>query len=661
MSHNYQDRIVKGEVTQKGDRECGKRYEIIKKFLQQYKRPITILDLGAAQGYFSFKIAEDFDATCVMVESYESDTLKKLCEENDNDNTIFLNKHITPTMLEELSKCEHFDVVLALNVVHHIGDVERTMNALTKMCDHLIIETPPENDKGACGQQNITPILEYIKGTDSYELGTSKRHTSDTTSTISHIVCDNKYLQLPYFNAPPNVIPKEKDIEVISAFEQKKFKSRRKGEERDWIRGINFWTYHKLNGDFPPVNETLTELNKIKHKDKNPWNIIISGKHMEFIDLDDPEHEIDVKDNLTPLIEHGREYVSKIIFKGNVFNPTGIATANRELLKELSKLTKVQTSDIWTNQYDVNEGLEYLNEPINPGEKSCTIFSEAPHFWRDGYGKPYAMFVHEGTKIPETWVPQINKVSKLFVPSEATKNLFKWNGVYIPIVVIPHGVSEIYKPNKKAKEGEEKENFIFLSVNSWTGKEGDRKGTELLVKAFDEEFKDENVLLLLKISTFFEIGKNYADIIKTLLGHDNPKIMINDQYVPEKELVQYYQKSDCFVAPTRGEGFGLTMANAMACGLPMIATKDVNSGHMDFCKKEFTYFIDSKETKQADLNFYVPGNMLAEPDFESLKKQMRYVYENQKEAGEKGMKGSKFVRENFSWKESAKKLMEELK
>ena len=143
MSHNYQDRIVKGGVIQKGDRECEKRYEIIKKFLQQYKRPITILDLGAAQGYFSFKIAEDFDATCVMVESYEADTLKKLCEENDNDNTILLNKHINPTTLEELSKCEHFDVVLALNVVHHIGDVERTMNALTKMCDHLIIETPP--------------------------------------------------------------------------------------------------------------------------------------------------------------------------------------------------------------------------------------------------------------------------------------------------------------------------------------------------------------------------------------------------------------------------------------------------------------------------------------------------------------------------------------
>ena len=39
----------------------------------------------------------------------------------------------------------------------------------------------------------------------------------------------------------------------------------------------------------------------------------------------------------------------------------------------------------------------------------------------------------------------------------------------------------------------------------------------------------------------------------------------------------------------------------------------------------------------------------------------KILYENQEEASGKGMKGSRFVRENFSWKESAKKLMEELK
>ena len=59
----------------------------------------------------------------------------------------------------------------------------------------------------------------------------------------------------------------------------------------------------------------------------------------------------------------------------------------------------------------------------------------------------------------------------------------------------------------------------------------------------------------------------------------NKDIIVNSEYVKESELVgKYYHNADCFVAPTRGEGFGMTILNAMACGLPIVVTKDVNSG-----------------------------------------------------------------------------------
>lgn len=356
----------------------------------------------------------------------------------------------------------------------------------------------------------------------------------------------------------------------------------------------------------------------------------------------------------------------KILYKGNVFNPTGLATANREIVKAILKLKEkgenvsIQVSDIWHDRYEFNEGLDHLNTAINfnPTQKDLvTIFADYPQFWHEGYGKLYGYFLHEGTRLIPGWNQLMNRVEKVFVCSEATRNLFKWNDVIKPIEVIPYGTNpEVYKPSSEPSG-----TFIFLSVNSW-GNDGNRKGTDLLVKAFDEEFKKEDVKLILKIGTFWEGKIDYNQKVFEILGHLNDKIVINDKYVPESELVGYYQKANCFVAPSRGEAFGLTIINAMACGLPVCVTKDVNSGHMDFCKgKDSVLWIDAPEVKQGDRRFYAEGNMLAEPDLDSLKKQMRFAFENYKDLREKAIANSTDIRENWNWELTAKKLLEAIK
>ena len=59
----------------------------------------------------------------------------------------------------------------------------------------------------------------------------------------------------------------------------------------------------------------------------------------------------------------------KFLIKGNVFNPTGVATGNREIAKALHKLGhEVQVTDPFHSRYEFNEGLEYLNKPIETQE-----------------------------------------------------------------------------------------------------------------------------------------------------------------------------------------------------------------------------------------------------------------------------------------------------
>jgi glycosyltransferase involved in cell wall biosynthesis len=351
----------------------------------------------------------------------------------------------------------------------------------------------------------------------------------------------------------------------------------------------------------------------------------------------------------------------KILWRGNIFNPTGLATANREIVKALLKLdAKIQASDIWHDGYDFNKGLDKLNNPLNfnPGSGDLvTIFADYPQNWIEGFGKLYGYFLHEGTRLLPGWNNLINRAIKVFVPSEATKNLFKWNDVVIPIEVIPYGTNpEIYKPSTDPSG-----TFVFLSVNSWTGNEGDRKGTDLLIKAFDEEFKEEDVRLVLKIGTFWQKPIDYEAAVLNILGHKNEKIIVNFKYTPEEELVNFYHKANCFVAPTKGESFGLTIINAMACGMPVIVTKDINSGHMDYCKnKDSILWIDAPTVSQGDRRFFAEGNMLADPDINSLKKQMRFAYENYKDLRKKAITNSEEIRKNWTWENTAKKLLEAL-
>jgi len=247
----------------------------------------------------------------------------------------------------------------------------------------------------------------------------------------------------------------------------------------------------------------------------------------------------------------------KILMKGNVFNPTGIACANREIVKALDKLgVEVQCADVWHSGFDFNKGMEKFNKAIDGKKVDATIFSDYPQRWFDGYGKLIGCPIHEGTRLPQGWAETINTVDKIMVASEATRNLFKWNDVVVPTKTINYGVDpEVYNPGKK----EESEEFVFLSVNSWSGDEGDRKGTDILIKAFNEEFKgNDKVKLLLKISSFWQKvpAQFYLQKVMSLLNGHNPNILINPEYVNEDEIAKYYQQSDCFVAPTKGEGFG---------------------------------------------------------------------------------------------------------
>jgi SAM-dependent methyltransferase len=158
----YQDIVVNGQTIWQGlGPNCSERYNLIRKILDQYKRPIKVLDLGASNGYFSFKIAQDYDAHCVMVDT--TDRLLDLCYLNNTlKGIVYLKHNINLQDLLFLAEHEHFDVVLAFNVLHHLHPCKEIMDTLFLLGDVVIIETPPANDPRVDKKTTIPFIEEYL-------------------------------------------------------------------------------------------------------------------------------------------------------------------------------------------------------------------------------------------------------------------------------------------------------------------------------------------------------------------------------------------------------------------------------------------------------------------------------------------------------------------
>ncbi|MEK6884710.1 MAG: glycosyltransferase [Nanoarchaeota archaeon] len=265
--------------------------------------------------------------------------------------------------------------------------------------------------------------------------------------------------------------------------------------------------------------------------------------------------------------------------------------------------------------------------------------------------------VWEGDKIPKSWIKSLEdkRVNQIWVPSNHTRdaisNTTKNEDILNKLRIVPHGVNtEIFKPAQNLK----KDYFTFVANKGWKGGWNDRGGLQYVFKAFKEEFnKSEKVKCLVKLNNAYNspFWNWRAELNKLGINPNGADILVNVDPLPYKGLLEIYNSGDCFVCPSRAESFGLTMAEAMACGLPVITTN--YGGQTDFINNENGWLIGGKEEPANDDLIYEGVNWLT-PNIEELRKTMRYCFNNQEEVKNKGKKALEKIKE-FTWEESAKK------
>lgn len=272
----------------------------------------------------------------------------------------------------------------------------------------------------------------------------------------------------------------------------------------------------------------------------------------------------------------------------------------------------------------------------------------------------------ESSKLPSQWVNDINQLDEVWVPSEYNRQAFSGSGVDIPIQVMSHTFNiDIFNKEVVTNGFSKPSGFVFYSVFQFLN----RKGPFQLLKAYLTEFTNkEDVCLLLKTYLFDPTNVNEKEKIKEIIQNVKEKLRL-DSYpnisfiaspLSRPQINALHRGCDCLVSSHCAEGFGVTIAESMMAGNPVIATD--YSGSNDFLTEDTGYPVDYQLTPVFDMPWaaYRGDQVWADINVMDLRAKMRYVFENQSLARSKGLRGKEFIINNLSWQVVGNKMKKRL-
>ncbi|GLC73421.1 hypothetical protein PLESTF_001373600 [Pleodorina starrii] len=298
-----------------------------------------------------------------------------------------------------------------------------------------------------------------------------------------------------------------------------------------------------------------------------------------------------------------------------------------------------------------------------------------------------ARVMAETSRIPTDFVRSINSLDEVWVPTEASEEVLRRSGVTRPTVVVPLGVDtqeldrrrvlplplppqsavQVFGPPGRHSPDRQRP-FAFVSIFKWEL----RKGYDVLLKAFLQEFgpaqgqqdpqrqqqrqqsdpgrgaaaaggsaaaaapcdgSDVELYILTKPFLSDETGAGLQARMRQWAGDAlgpqfdpdrGPRVFVVSGHVPRRDYVAMLAAADAFVLPTRGEGWGLPILEAMSLGLPVIATNW--SGPTAYMDEQVGYPLSySLEAVPPTEPYWFQGSQWAEPSVPHLRDLMRAV------------------------------------
>lgn len=265
------------------------------------------------------------------------------------------------------------------------------------------------------------------------------------------------------------------------------------------------------------------------------------------------------------------------------------------------------------------------------------------HFFERRYS--IALWWWEVGTFPPDWHDAFNYLDEIWVASEhiyqAIAPVSPIPVYKVPMPVIVPRVSEF----DRSELGMPEDTFTFLYVYDYHSTSA-RKNPVGLVRAFKQSFPPgSGASLVLKCINADRVPAKHEEVLVEI--GDHPDIHVVDRYVSAAQKDAIVAACDCYVSLHRSEGFGLTPAEAMWLGKPVIATG--YGGVMEFMTPGNSYLVDhSPAPVGPDAHPYPPDAIWADPDIDQAARLMRQVFDNQDDARALGHKASRDIRKTNS-------------
>ena len=402
----------------------------------------------------------------------------------------------------------------------------------------------------------------------------------------------------------------------------------------DGLSLFDIYSFFRTVESFPSLTTTVVYLNHPQYQKLFP-NALEDEEHwFEFVQYLKKTFRIKADWINEPSLDNKLE---KLIYPGvNVLGhfcyPSGLQVAATLVVESFEKAGhQVLRRSIPATPSDSPKGkllrslLRYKNTIIvmAPEPYFADCFNRAG-VYSSLEKRTFAIWYWELEEAPAHWAGLTQGVQELWAPTtHIQKALAKV--VSVPVIpMLPAITLPSFKSLSRKELGLNEDEFIFLFVFDLASIM-ERKNPLGLIRAFKLAFASmPKIKLVLKVSR----AKNYPEEIKLLReAIDGANIYLDISDMAREKVAALMNSCDCYVSLHRAEGLGLTIAEAMLLGKPVIAT--AYSGNLDFMDGD-TSLLVKYNLVELDQDYlpYQKGWHWADPDVNDAAEKMRWVYEN---------------------------------
>ena len=437
--------------------------------------------------------------------------------------------------------------------------------------------------------------------------------------------------------------------------------------------GADSWakTFSALAGIPTLVFEPIKGADIVSWKDASDWVFIEPWPSIKMIrSLVDFRRAFDSRIAKIPGAEPQSHSRPAIAWEGSFLDYGSLSHINREITARLSA-----TLDLTCVGRDVLSGRATADPDMQrfagklaakaPAETAVTVRHQWPPNWsRPESGSLVVIQPWEYGALPKAWVDAAKNVDEFWVPSPLVRYMYLDSGIAPEKVrVVPNGVdTKKFRPGVRPLALKTRKKFKFLFVGGTIF----RKGPDILLEAYARTFTAaDDVCLVIKDfggDSFYQGQTAEAAIHALQQNPDAPEILYLKDSLSSEAMPSLYAACNCLVLPYRGEGFGMPVLEAMACGRPVIVTA---GGATDsFVSPEAGWKIPSHGIRLSDSIGeikLVKNGWLLEPSQPHLGLLMKSAASDPAECCQRGAAGRATAEKLFDWNDIAATVVHRLK